>query len=184
MWNTRSICLNSLQDFLSVQPWPTEGESALNLSHQEVCSCVTKLKERLFPPSLNFVRSKLLLRRVSDHTRVGVQVFEILLWWLNDGKDQMLFFNHITLHKRLFQLYPTVNTHENYLPLRQLIHINWNMSSLTVLRTPNLLADSNPHFWAAAYCCKSHFYLDLTPLHAQGKARLVLCFTMGFRANN
>lgn len=86
--------------------------------------------------------------------------------------------------QKAFPAILSVNTHENYLPLRQLIHINWNTRSLMVLGTPNLLSDSNLHLWAAAFCCKSHLYLDLTPLHAQGKAWLVLCFTMCSRANN
>lgn len=113
-----------------VQPRLTEKGSALNLFHQQVCCCIKKQKERLCPSSLNFVRSKQLMEGgegCSDHTVAGVQVFEIILSWVNDSKEQILFLISLQLPKGLSNNivceHPScsISLHENYLPLQQLI---------------------------------------------------------------
>lgn len=63
----------------------------------------------------------------SDHTIAGVQVFEIMLSWVNDGKEQIFFLITLHLTKGFFENivweHPSCSKslHENYLPLRQLI---------------------------------------------------------------
>lgn len=94
----------------SVHPWPTKERLALKFFHQKVCGRIIKQRERLFPSSLNFVRSKQLLGPGGGGGQFWPHSSRCAGLWNDVGVGKRwqranTLFNHITFNKGLFWQY-------------------------------------------------------------------------------